>query len=92
MLEMIPGEVWQLPLPILILFLLVTGLIVTKREHLNMTAQMEYFRDLCDKKDVTISNQAEALNAYKEVAETATKTFETLQNMSREKRGHDVSS
>lgn len=93
MLDVIPSEVWQLPLPILILFLLVTGLIVTKREHTNMTRQMEYFRELVEKKDTTIANQAEALSTYKEVAETAKKTFETMKDMAHE-RGHsdDISS
>lgn len=90
----LPNEVWQLPLPVLILILLSSGILVTRREHRNMTALMEYFRDLVEKKDTTIANQSEAVKAYKEVAETATKTFETMKKLAdeSEKGRKDVSS
>lgn len=86
MLEWIPNEVWQLPLPILILVLISSGVLVTRREHRNMTTLMEYFRDLVEKKDTTIANQSEAVKAYKEVAETATKTFETMKQLADENK------
>lgn len=72
---------WQLPFPIIIFILLATGVLVTKREHSNMTKQMEYFRDLSNTQVKTISDQAEALKEYKEAAKTTVKLSTAIQEV-----------
>lgn len=70
---------WQLPFPILIFILLATGVLVTKREHSNMTKQMEYFRDLSNTQVQTISDLTEVVKEYKEAAKTTVKVVSAFQ-------------
>lgn len=70
--------IWQLPFPILIFILLATGVLVTKREHSNMTKQMEYFRDLSETQVHTISDLTETLKEYKEAAKTTVKVVSAI--------------
>lgn len=71
--------IWQLPFPILIFILLATGVLVTKREHSNMTKQMEYFRGLSETQVHTISDLTETLKEYKEAAKTTVKVVSAIQ-------------
>jgi hypothetical protein len=73
--------IWQLPFPVLIFILLATGVLVTKRELMNMTRQMEYFRDLSSTQVRIISDQAEAIKEYKEAAKTTTKVVTTVHDL-----------
>lgn len=73
------SSIWQLPFPILIFVLLATGVLVTKREHSNMTKQMEYFRDLSETQVHTISDLTETLKEYKEAAKTTVKIVSSIQ-------------
>lgn len=77
---------WQLPFPILIFILLATGVLVTKREHSNMTKQMEYFRDLSNTQVETISNLTDILKEYKEAAKTTVKLASAVQEVTKERR------
>lgn len=83
----IPDGIWQLPLPTLMLALLATGVLVTRREHTNMTSMMEYFRDLNTKKDETISTQAKTIHAYKEAALTTKKVVDSIHEVVSENKG-----
>lgn len=87
----VTAYVWQLPFPITILILLSTGVLVTKREHSNMTKMMEYFRDLSNTQVGTISDQAEALKAYKEAAVNHVKVVSAVQELN-ERGDRNVSS
>ncbi len=73
--------IWQLPFPVLIFILIATGVLVTKREHSNMTKQMEYFRDLSETQVHTISDLTETLKEYKEAAKTTVKVVSGLQEV-----------
>lgn len=77
----VAAYVWQLPFPIAILVLLSTGVLVTRREHSNMTKMMEYFRDLSSTQVGTISDQAEALKEYKEAAVNHVKVVSAVQEL-----------
>lgn len=90
-LQTIPESVWQLPIQVLVIVLLSLGVFVTKREHANMTKMMEYFRTQAENKDVTISNQAAALEVYKDVAPLLRQVLEGVRKIAKEKRD-DVSS
>lgn len=81
----IPAFWWQLPTPILLILLLSLGVFVTKRENNAMKELMIYFRDLNEKKDTVIANQAESLKAYKELVAPVT----ALIKVSREKATED---
>lgn len=76
--------IWQLPFPILIFVLLATGVLVTKREHTNMTKQMEYFRDLSNTQVKTIGDLTEVVKEYKEAAKTTVKLAEAVQEVTGE--------
>lgn len=82
-LDGIPTGVWQLPLPTLMLTLLATGILVTRREHNNMTSMMEYFRDLCTKKDGVITTQAETIHVLREGTLTTKKVVESIQEVTK---------
>lgn len=84
--------IWQLPFPILIFILLATGVLVTKREHSNMTKQMEYFRDLSNTQVKTISDLTEVVKEYKEAAKTTIKLASAVQEVADERRGDNVQS
>lgn len=80
--------IWQLPFPILIFILLATGVLVTKREHNNMTKQMEYFRDLSETQVSTIRDLTDAFKEYKEAAKTTVKVVTAVQELTQ--GGEDV--
>jgi hypothetical protein len=48
---------------------------------MNMTRQMEYFRDLSSTQVRIISDQAEAIKEYKEAAKTTTKVVTTVHDL-----------
>ncbi len=82
---------WQLPFPTLIFILLATGVLVTKREHMNMTKQMEYFRDLSNTQVKTISDLTEVAKEYKEAAKVSVKLATAVQEVIPERGGDNVS-
>lgn len=84
--------IWQLPFPILIFVLLATGVLVTKREHSNMTKQMEYFRDLSNTQVKTIADLTEVVKEYKEAAKTTVKVVSAIQEVTAAKGDDNVSS
>lgn len=88
--QTIPASVWELPMQVLVIVLLAMGVFVTKREHANMTKMMEYFRTESKNKDETISNQATALEVYKDVAPLLKEVLEGVRRIAKEKRD-DVS-
>lgn len=81
--------IWQLPFPILIFVLLATGVLVTKREHSNMTKQMEYFRDLSNTQVKTIGDLTEVVKEYKEAAKTTVKVVTDIQDAANTPRRAD---
>jgi hypothetical protein len=88
--QYIPESIWQLPIQVLVIVLLALGVFVTKREHMNMTKMMEYFRTESGNKDVTIANQAESVNILqKEIAPLLKEVLEGIRSIAREKR-HDA--
>lgn len=87
----VPESIWQLPIQLLVIVLLAMGVFVTKREHSNMTKMMEYFRTVSENREETIKNQAEALNAYKEIAPLLKEVLLGIRKIAKEKRD-DVSS
>lgn len=80
--DMIPESLWQLPLPILLIALLSLGIFVTKREHGNMTKQMEYFRSLSETREKTIENLTETVGEFRELGKMVTKLITTVQELS----------
>ena len=91
-LEWIPEPVWQLPLPILLIALLSLGDFVTKREHSNMTKQMEYFRTLSETRGDTIDTLSKAVGEFRELGKAVTKILATVQELSGEREDDDVPS
>lgn len=81
--QTLPSAFWELPMQVLVIVLLSMGVFVTKREHANMTKMMEYFRDLCDTKDGTISTQAETIRFLKEGAITTKKVVESVREVAK---------
>jgi len=79
--------IWQLPFPILIFVLLATGVLVTSREHKNMTKQMEYWRDLANTAISTTSTQAETIKEYTEAAKLTAKAVTTVREIAEEHVG-----
>lgn len=65
------------------LALLASGVLVTRREHNNMTSMMEYFRGLCDKKDGVITTQAETIHVLREGTITTKKVVESLNEVAK---------
>jgi len=82
----IPEGIWANGItPVIVVVMLSTGLLVTRREHSNMIKLMEYFRGLVETKDVTIANQAEALDLLKEGAKVTKQTVETVRDIAKQK-------
>lgn len=77
----IPDIVWTLPAPTLILILLATGMLVTRREHSNMTKMMEYFRQQVDDKNIVIKKLSETVETLGEAAQVTTKVVETVREI-----------
>ena len=92
LLDQIPEPIWQLPLPILLIVLLSLGIFVTKREHSNMTKQMEYFRSLSETRGETIDTLSKAVGEFRELGKTLSKILKTVQELSGEKEDDNVSS
>lgn len=85
-LTVIPESLWANGItPVIVLVMISTGLLVTRREHTNMTKLMEYFRGLSETKDVTIANQAKALDLLKEGAKVTKQTVETVRDIAASK-------
>ena len=91
-LNWIPEPIWQLPLPILLIALLSLGVFVTKREHSNMTKQMEYFRTLSETRGQTIDTLSKAVGEFRELGKAVTKILATVQELSGEREDDDVPS
>lgn len=86
-LQSVPEGIWANGItPVLVVILLASGLLVTRREHNNMTKLMEYFRSLVETKDETIRNQADALAAYKDAANVTKHAVETVRDIAQAKR------
>ena len=84
--QFVPESVWtQGVTPILVVVLMATGILVTKREHSNMVKLMEYFRSLAEKKDETIRILSEAVDSYKDTAQVTKKTVETVREIAVER-------
>jgi LPS O-antigen subunit length determinant protein (WzzB/FepE family) len=84
-----PEAVWANGItPVIVVVLLATGVLVTRREHSNMVKLMEYFRELAEKrekvsenKDATIRDLTEAVKAFKETAKVTKATVETVRDI-----------
>lgn len=83
---LLPESVWAQGItPILVVLMLATGILVTRREHTNMVKLMEYFRSLAEKKDETIRILSEAVDSYKDTAQVTKKTVETVRDIAAER-------
>lgn len=84
--------VWQLPFPILMFVLLATGVLVTSREHKNMTKQMEYWRDVATKAIDTTYTQADTIKEYAEAAKITAKAVTEVRKLAEQNvEGKNVS-
>lgn len=82
----IPEGIWANGItPVIVVVLISTGVLVTRREHSNMIKLMEYFKGLVETKDATIKNQAEALELMKDAAQVTKKTVETVRDIAIQK-------
>ena len=82
----IPEGIWANGItPVIVVVLISTGMLVTRREHSNMIKLMEYFKGLVETKDATIKNQAEALELMKDAAQVTKKTVETVRDIAIQK-------
>jgi len=82
----IPEGIWANGItPAIVVVLISTGVLVTRREHSNMIKLMEYFKGLVETKDATIKNQAEALELMKDAAQVTKKTVETVRDIAIQK-------
>jgi len=91
--EWIPPEsLWANGItPVIVVILIATGVLVTRREHSNMIRLMEYFRELAEKrekisdnKDETIRSLTEAVKAFKDTAQVTKRTVETVREIAQE--------
>lgn len=82
----IPESLWANGItPVIVLVMISTGLLVTRREHNNMKELMEYFRGLVDTKDAVIRNQSAALDLMKDAAKVTKQTVETVRDIASQK-------
>lgn len=82
----IPEGIWANGVtPVIVVVMLSTGLLVTRREHSNMIKLMEYFRGLVETKDAVIKNQSEALDLMKDAAKVTKQTVETVRDIASQK-------
>lgn len=90
--EQLPDFLWTLPAPTIVFVLLMTGVLVTKREHSNMIKLMEFFQKQSTDKDAIIQTKDATITALTKAAEVTTTVVETVRSIAADKReNHEIS-
>ena len=79
---------WQLPLTIHLIAQLSLVVFVTRREHSNMTKQMEYFRALAETRDGTIQTLSATVGEFNELSKIVAKLVASVQELSERGENH----
>lgn len=89
--EQLPDFLWTLPAPTIVFVLLMTGVLVTKREHSNMVKLMEFFQKQSTDKDSIIQAKDATITALSKTAEVTATVVETVRSIAADKENHEIS-